>query len=625
MRLHYSFLTLILCFTITATFAQDDYYEVNDNVESDGYSTVNSVTNESNNQEHPQEIKPQQVEETPIATESQVATQENATPATNTIPQQETTTQEASTPTSSEENTENPQTSSQPESGESDSESGGFGFQSGLSIGYMNIEGEQRTRISYRPELSIGSFGVAFDIEVFLNSEGQFIKDAWDFSTQERTINTLLRKIYYVRWNQPGDKFYIRAGAIENITLDHGLITNNFGNIALYPAQKQIGIHTQFNNMLGFMSALEPFNVNLELVTNSIEDWTHKGGVIGGKISTTPIGMLPLPIISDLRIGASAIGDVNQYATSDRDGDNCPDRLDQNPSKKNAICQRNKYATQEFIEKIREQNSDLADSVQAMSDRFDQEDSDSLKAKFGERDAFALLAFHATLPIIQTEMLSLTVYSEYAQPLTENDNIPDSYGLIPLGASMHFLIFDVGLEYRQFKGAFYPGHFDYNYEAQRAVFENGSYKTKEERAWVNSANNYRQGIYGRLGANIGMFANLQGSYSHLFAETGEAEKAFTFKAAVGQNILEFIPKINKAYWFYNKDRIGQDVYTDSNGNLQKDGFVDKSIYTTWGYRIGFELGTNMNLDVGTTTTYTRDEESALISHSQFAAETVFMF
>ena len=55
--------------------------------------------------------------------------------------------------------------------------------------------------------------------------------DSWDFSGIGSAYKTLVDKIYYLRWGQPGDELFILAGALPSITLGQGILINNYSNM----------------------------------------------------------------------------------------------------------------------------------------------------------------------------------------------------------------------------------------------------------------------------------------------------------------------------------------------------------------------------------------------------------
>ena len=73
------------------------------------------------------------------------------------------------------------------------------------SLGSVTLDNEQLYRLAFRPDIPLGKWGVAFDIELFLNNEGEFSNRGWEYDTSAELFDTVLRKIYYVRYGRPSE------------------------------------------------------------------------------------------------------------------------------------------------------------------------------------------------------------------------------------------------------------------------------------------------------------------------------------------------------------------------------------------------------------------------------------
>jgi hypothetical protein len=493
--------------------------------------------------------------------------------------------------------------------------------ESGLNAGSMSISnytiaGTNYQRLSWRPELVFGKLGIAWDLELIL-ADGEMSSEGWNFDTQEDILNTLYRKIYYIRWDQPGAPLYAKLGALEGITLDAGgLITNGWGNTALYPKRKDLGVHLQINE------TITPFKMGFEFVNNALQDWSNNGGVIGGKFSFTPVGNAP--VLGDLRIGISGMGDLNQYAAlADSDGDDCPDLLDDAPNS-NTKCV-------DLVDNGRlgseDVTPDVVENIETLVQPFEEQSSQKIKDEFKKGNDFYLMAIDAYLPLLKGDFFSLSLHAEYARPVGDQpDLIQESWAAIPLGFNAKAFIFRFGADYLQLDKAFQIGHFDANYDKFRAQVYDKEIKTKADLYW-NQDLGFRQGIFGRLGADLWAI-DLSGSYTHLITNKSEVKDdiSFTAKLAVAPKILEMIPKISKAEIFYNKDRIGQDYYKDADGNEKSDSFWEKSIYTVAGTSVGIEMSAGMELIWTTFYTWDRDENGNIIAKDkEFLMETTVSF
>ncbi|MGL1903552.1 MAG: hypothetical protein OCC49_15550 [Fibrobacterales bacterium] len=519
----------------------------------------------------------------------------------------------AETPTAAE-GTENataePEKESQP----------GFSFSNNLSMAFVTTEdGFEQPRISWMPEIGIGNFGIKFDISFFLRN-GSPSKQGWEYDNNTKRIHTIYDKIYYIRYNQPGDMFYIKAGAIEGITMDPaGLLTSNWGNVAQYPGKKLLGIHLQLNKLLG------PVSLNVEAATSSVEEWQNSGGgVLASRASFTPLGFLSVPIIKDFRLGGTFVGDFDQYAgLKDSDQDGCPNKVD-DQDEDASVCIQHPNSIKENILFPEYWSDILKDQFVDEYKAKDTRQSDSLKGEFAE-DQFRLIAFDAFLPVLSTSILSLDLYSEFASTFwAEDQAFSQNYGIVPLGSRLHFGIIDFGLEYRFFHGSFNAGHFDSNYEIQRVRQndETNQFETKETTYWSEDLGK-RHGIFGSVDVDLGVVAILGGNYQHLISDKkGEKhDRSYRAHLSLGESITQFIPKVQSASIFFQKKRVGQDKGHD--GTWPRDGFIQLSQYTSWGYQMGFDMN-GMNLQVSSTFTY-KYEGAVLVSENQFRAETLISF
>jgi hypothetical protein len=517
----------------------------------------------------------------------------------------------ASTPATPDAPSKDPAQEEEPKEPESSSdESPKAGMTSSVSIGQVSVGDSTMTRVSFRPEFSLGNLGVALDIELFLDSKGNFSKYGWQFDDRRSTMNTLYRKIYYVRWNHPGDKFYIRAGALENITLDAaGLATSGWGNVARYPGEKQLGVHMQLNNLFGGLG------LSVEGFTNHVGDFENGGAVVGAKGSITPLGLLGISLLNldKIKTGVFMVSDLDQLAgLSDSDNDGCPDEIDSRPNAEGCFGASDFLTSSIFDDPDATAQDREADYQAALATA--QSKQQAIDERFGEADAFTIIGIDALWPLINTELLGFSLYGEYAIPYSSDDIYEDDWGLVPLGAGLRVWILDAGLQYRMLNGAFQPGHFNGYYEAERAIFDGSDYVTKEQAYWGRDLG-YRQGIYGTSSVNLGGYITVGADYSHLWHETAKAERGYIGRVAVGDVILNFIPKVSLADAFYEKNRIGDDG----------DSFFEKNRYTRFGYRAGLDMGGGMTAIVQKTTVYSKKDNGELQAESNFTMEAVFQF
>jgi len=502
-----------------------------------------------------------------------------------------------------------------------DTSSGGVQFHPGLSFGTVTVDGKTWTRLSLQPEIEIGKLGVALDLEVFLDDKQEVSSRGWEFGSTQEGLESILRKIYYVRWDKPGATFYARAGALDNVTMAHGLVVNGYRNTARYPDYKLLGLHTQLNDITSF-------GIDAELLVNSFQDFSKQGPFWAGRLGFRPLKASGMPIFSALKVGAGVARDESQFSgLRDRDNDGCPDPVDAQPDNASTCVGDLSYLIKDpnFIsdtKTVKEARDLIAATEQA--------GSDSVASTYKRKASFTEIWVDASLPILQSEWLSLGVYTEYAKPFTPNDTLVASlgWGAIPLGAYAQIGPVDVTAEYRMFRGPFQPGWFDANYEIDRARQVGSSIVPKTELIYGNGASKaLLQGYFAGLGVDMWGLIKVSGDYSQLVASNNvRDQRAMSGKVALGDKALGFVKqKVSRAELYWRKDRIGLDTgYTDE-GVRYHDSFFGKSTYMAYGWRLGSQAAPGVELTVQRETTYSRRVDGSLKPETQMAISSQVRF
>ncbi|SVB62052.1 uncharacterized protein METZ01_LOCUS214906, partial [marine metagenome] len=109
------------------------------------------------------------------------------------------------------------------------------------SVGTVTINGKVYNQISLRPVIHIGELGIGLDLYLYFNDEGMYW-ESWDFSNGGTVYRTIIDKIYFLQWGQPGDNLYGIVGALPSVTLGQGILINNYSNLMEYPQVRQIGL-----------------------------------------------------------------------------------------------------------------------------------------------------------------------------------------------------------------------------------------------------------------------------------------------------------------------------------------------------------------------------------------------
>ena len=144
----------------------------------------------------------------------------------------------------------------------------------------------------------------------YFDENGELYNKDWDFSSSRKTFQTLVDKIYYIRWGQPEDDMYFRVGSLPTITLGHGSLVNSYSNSTDYPRVRRTGFN--FKKKIN--------NYTLEVVHSNLKN-IFEPAVLG--INNT------FNLSNALKLNVAAVTDLNQHkGLIDSDSDGVPDYLE---------------------------------------------------------------------------------------------------------------------------------------------------------------------------------------------------------------------------------------------------------------------------------------------------------
>ncbi len=441
----------------------------------------------------------------------------------------------------------------------------GFGFTMNGAAGATVIEDQMYQYISFRPELCFWKFGVGFDLPVYFDADGNMRDEDWDFDE----TNDVLNKIYYIRYGQPGETFYARVGALENITLGYGLIMKRYTNALEWPQRRRIGMHSQLN-IGGF---------GWEGVINDFSEIEHPGLIADRLTYEVSLG---LPVV----FGGTFAFDGNQYlGAKDTDDDGVADALDLFPGK-------NDYSHAAWLQNTINDPQVVDELIRSG----DLPDINNLPPSITNMDggAIAAVGVDVGVPLLRKKSMQLWLYGQFAQ-LLDSDSTYGNGVTVP-GLSFTMGPFRAGAEYRIFSEKFLPEFFDMSYEIQRVTLEdaNGNpvYVTKKSRLFSLPAAN---GFYMDAGFNIVNMVDVYGAYTNMtydYDSGAEVEQSIFARGAIN---TDPIPKLGLAEAYYHAPQA-------------KNPFDTKAEGTTLGYRIGFEMGQGLMLVFDRKTVYQNGEE-----------------
>lgn len=470
--------------------------------------------------------------------------------------------------------------------GAAESDMGGMAF-SGV-LGTVTVDGKQWQRISLRPDVPIGPFGVALDIELFINSEGEFSKKGWEFDTAQKAWDSVLRKIYYVRYGRPGRNAFIKVGALDEVTLGYGLIVDGYRNTLQYPGVKKTGL--QFD-----LRGMSSFGLEVEGLINDFGDFGEGGALIGVRVSAQPLGMTTIPILGGLRVGGTYAVDLNQYAgLRDSDGDEVPDGLDPFPNDKTAWMNtdadslygdtipdyriKKGHTDTTWVDILDMNGNNIYDRDEAGYDGPWSFMGPEPFKKSDSRDRTSVWGVDVGMPLLRAPV-DLDLYAQFAKLDTRGD-FEGGRALSGPGLRLRAGPLTARLEYRNVEGRFQPEYFNDQYELERARIKSKEIETKESLLDSLSVS----GVFGQAALPLGNYIQLGATYQYL---TGEDQKdqRFYADAMALPLILHQVPKLNHLSGYYHKNNI----------DTEEASFFEPTVGTIYGYKVGFGIGAGVTL------------------------------
>ena len=441
------------------------------------------------------------------------------------------------------------------------------------AIGAVSMDGQTYQQISLRPEFSLGELGVGLDLTLFIDENGDGRKEDWD------EWDDLVDKIYYLRWAQKGDPFYLRGGALERTELGFGILVQRYSNTMEYPLYKRVGINFDVN--LPDSLQVEGFIADIGELDNP--------GLYGVRLS--------YPIISRLRLGVGVVQDGNLYAgLHDDDGDGVPNPFDRYPDVDDA-------QQQTLWNNVRTNNpADVLLMKDYPGDAFLDQNLSSYSALKESVTAYSM--------DLSYELLSnLDLYIQGAKFIDYGAGFAPGIRYRPADW------FSMRFEYRDYGSEFIGDFFSSTYDLERSVVvSDGSIRNKTAELAAAKATS---GYYFDFHANILNLAYLEAAYSSMKPKDGgslEDSNSLFAQAGINPDALPMISELSAYYTQTNVDKI----------------FDLKTPSTVHGYRFGYAMSGGASLVFHWRTTYVDSNGDGKIEGKDetvktFSMETAFTF
>jgi len=375
------------------------------------------------------------------------------------------------------------------------------------TIGMVVINGKVYQQFGLRPDIPLGKFGVGLDFTFRLDENGVFKDNEWDDGRD------YLEKIYYLRYGLPGDPFYLRVGALDNVTLGYGLIMRRYCNTIQYPEVKRIGAYSEG----------EASSIGWQATINNLGE-LDEPGLMAGRVSYNTG-------LKGITVGATLAHDGNQFAgLADDDKDGVPDALD-------LFDDRNDFDVQRDLLAAFRYDPDLLDYMIASG--YLPDIRDSLVSYRDVKESVTELGADVGLPLYKGSKFSVWTYAQAAKI------VDFGWGWSFPGARMVAGPVEVSAEYRQFDKQFRGEFFGFGYEIERAHLQGDSVFVTKEKSLEHLSS--AQGFYGDLLVSMGGLGYVFGWYEHMHGKDYRGGRTLYAEAGVKPPMASRLQKVAGYY------------------------------------------------------------------------------
>lgn len=381
------------------------------------------------------------------------------------------------------------------------------------TIGIVIIDGRVYQQFGLRPDIPLGKFGVGLDFTFRFDEDGKFKDDEWDDGRD------YIEKLYYLRYGIPGDPFYARLGALENVTLGYGIIMRRYSNTIQYPEIKRIGVYSEGQyKQIGWQGMI-----------NNLGE-LDEPGLMGARV------VYEFPLYG-FRAGGTIAHDGNQFAgLQDDDKDGVPDPLDRFPG------------VNDFVRRLEIQALLEEDEIDSLIDWGYLPDIRQVPLSYANlKESVTIVGADVGLPILGGSPVSLWGYAQTARIINYG------WGWAFPGLRVVAGPLEVGAEYRQYYKEFRGDYFNFAYEIERAQLINDTFRTKERTLiGLGKANGYYADVlmsFSNIGYAFAWYQDMRGAGYRggktLYAEGGITPPQLTRLQKVAGYYME--PNVDRLF------------------------------------------------------------------------------
>ena len=494
------------------------------------------------------------------------------------------------------------------------------------AFGTVTMDGKIWNQLAFRPEIPLGKFGLALDLVFYFDENGNLHKDEWDFSDGNAIKNSLIDKIYYLRYGYPGDPFFGKIGALDQVQLGYGILVDGYSNAIEYPQVRKTGVNFEYSKGLYSFQGF-------------VNDLKENIGITGIRMQTTALLAFP--------VGISTVIDRNQFlGLKDTDGDGRPNLVDDFPDHDNFWLDSDNdgLADNDYENEFDRDGDGLPDiegnldSIHefwdnlgsAVDQDFSQETFyDSLPDNNitlrpeplnvnDDADPISAFSIDVGVPVLDEEKFSLVMYAQFAKMIGETHNpetdsvVSLGSGIIPIGLRAKVGPVDCILEYRIIpNGRFEFGYWDRSYELERATISqisggNTIISTKESKLGIRGK---QKGLYFGVQSNLLRILDANMSFQTLNGEKWDAVEG-KFIDESNQSLQAFlslnkkISRLSRAELFYQQKNVPNPFdfkFTES---------------TVMGYRLGISMGDGLVVNYIFKRMFRDTNGNGIIEHSE---------